>query len=329
MTTESHNPIIKSIVISGGAMWGFSAYGVIKSACQHNYINLKQVKSYYGTSIGSMFSVLFALDYDFNIMDDFLLKRPWHTIFQKDLLSVIEIFNSMGLYSIDSMREIFMPLLNGKDISIDVTMKEFYEKTGVDLYIYVTDINEYKIVELSHYTHPEWGLIEAVYASASLPLIFKPLEKDNVFYCDGAFINNFPLENCISREPDTNSVFSINLCGEQRDKNSVNNLNKNSTFLEYAFYIINKILLNLMNVNSNCGNIKNKITLQKHTITTNDLFLSLSSQDKRQLLMQLGMDQMDEFLQSLDNANVGTLIMNHDMSVCDEINTTSSSLSSM
>jgi hypothetical protein len=57
---------------------------------------------------------MFALHYDFDTMDNFLIKRPWYTIFQRDLFSVMEFYNKMGVYNIDIMKEIFTPLFNGK-----------------------------------------------------------------------------------------------------------------------------------------------------------------------------------------------------------------------
>jgi NTE family protein len=303
MDENPKTPIIKNIVISGGAVWGFSAYGVIKHACQQKYIDLKNIKSYYGTSVGTMLSVLFALDYDFDIMDDFLIKRPWYTIFEKGLLSLMESYEKMGLYSIESMKQIFMPLFKGKDIDIDITLREFYEKNNIDIYFYTIDVNDYKIVEVCHKTHPDWKVIEAVYASSAVPIAFQPLIKDNKFYCDGAFINNFPLYNCMQNEDDHDSIFSINLYGPQ---DNINNINVNSTLFEYVFHIISNCVSNITNENNKC-NIKNKITIQKQNITINDLFLSFSNCEKRQLLIQLGIDQMDEFLQSLDTNPTTTL----------------------
>jgi predicted acylesterase/phospholipase RssA len=142
-------------------------------------------------------------------------------------------------------------------------------------------------------------VIEAVYASAAVPIIFQPLMKDDSFYCDGALINNFPLHNCINNNNEyVDSIFSIDLCGIQSNVNNMNNINKNSTLFEYAFHVVSNFLLNIKNENSNY-NIKNKITIQKHNITINDLFLSFTNHEKRQLLIQLGIDQMDDFLKLL------------------------------
>jgi len=296
MEENPKTPIIKNIVISGGAVWGFSAYGIIKHACLHHYIDLKNIKAYYGTSVGTMLAILFALDYDFNIMDDFLIKRPWHTIFEKGLFSLMESYQKMGLYTIESMTEIFTPLFRGKDIAIDITLREFYEKTNIEIYFYTIDINEYKSVEISYKSHPTWSVIEAIYASCAVPIMFQPLCKENKYYCDGGFINNFPLHNCMQNEDDHDSIFSINLCGPQTN---INNINVNSTLFEYVFHIIISYVLKITNENDKY-NIKNKIIIQKQNITINDLLLSFSNGEKRQLLIQLGVDQMTEFLQSIN-----------------------------
>ena len=57
-------------------------------------------------------------------------------------------------------------------------MQELFEYTGVDLHIYTVDINSFESVDISHKSHPNWRVIEAVYVSSSLPFIFKPFLKE-------------------------------------------------------------------------------------------------------------------------------------------------------
>mgnify|MGYP001182920813 FL=1 len=84
-----------------------------------------------------------------------------------------------------------------KDISLHMTMKECYERTKKELYIFATDVSTMEYVEFSHIQHPDLKVIEAVYMSSSLPIIFKPLWYNNTYYIDGVIHISDPSSICI------------------------------------------------------------------------------------------------------------------------------------
>ena len=71
-----------------------------------------------------------------------------------------------------TIEEIFVPLFSGKDISIDITLQDFYDITKKEIHIFTTDVMRFEVVDISYKTHPDWKLIDAVYASSSIPIIF-------------------------------------------------------------------------------------------------------------------------------------------------------------
>ena len=76
-------------------------------------------------------------------------------------------------------------------------IKKFYEETGIEFHCIITNVKEYTSVDVSYKTHPEWKLIEAVYGSCALPILFEPLQVDGEFYADGCLLYNYPLYQCI------------------------------------------------------------------------------------------------------------------------------------
>ena len=52
---------------------------------------LEDIETIYGTSVGSIIAVILALDYDWDTLDDYLIKRPWNNVFNlmaKDIFKI-------------------------------------------------------------------------------------------------------------------------------------------------------------------------------------------------------------------------------------------------
>lgn len=112
---EAENKI-KHIVCAGGGVTGFSYYGIIRECHKKGLWHLEDIESMYGTSVGSIFIILLSLNYDWETLDDFLIKRPWNNVFNFNIYSIFESFNKKGIFDIKSIRETFLPVFNGKEI---------------------------------------------------------------------------------------------------------------------------------------------------------------------------------------------------------------------
>ena len=54
----THPEIIRHIVCSGGGVTGFSFYGILKECYARGIWKVENIKTIYGTSVGSIFAVL-------------------------------------------------------------------------------------------------------------------------------------------------------------------------------------------------------------------------------------------------------------------------------
>jgi len=98
MSDDDDNPIkpkIRHIVCSGGGVTGFSFYGMLKACHSRNLWKFDDIETIYGTSVGSIFSVILALKYDWKTIDDYLIKRPWQNVFKFDLYSIMDSLQKM------------------------------------------------------------------------------------------------------------------------------------------------------------------------------------------------------------------------------------------
>ena len=86
MATTSNSDTIKHIVISSGGPAGHMMYSILRTLNLKNVWEFDNIKTIYGSSIGSFISILLALRYEWSVIDDYLIKRPFEKIFVSGFL---------------------------------------------------------------------------------------------------------------------------------------------------------------------------------------------------------------------------------------------------
>ena len=224
-----------NIVINGGGTIFFNAYGALKQANLSGVWSHDSIKSYYVTSAGGMLGIMMALQYSWEELDDFIIKRPWKNVWKFSVMNVFDYYKNRGIYGVELFQDVFGPLLMGKDLELTVTLKEFYEATGKNIYFYSVKLSTFETVEFSHKSHPDMQLLNALHASAALPILFKPAEYAGELYTDGGFLLNYPLAKCPA-DPET--ILGIrNVYME-----NATNINEMKSVFEYLSYILNMVL---------------------------------------------------------------------------------------
>jgi NTE family protein len=201
--------MIEHLVLSGGANVGFAFSGALITLIKNNKLDIKKIKTIYGTSIGALSAFYISLDYELDQLETYLMDRPWKDLYKLDLTSIVNAIQHGGMYGKESMIKTIEPLLKGKELSLDITLAEYYEYCKIEIHMYATEYKELKIVDISHKTHPHWKLIDAIYASCCLPILFTPLCYDNSYYIDGAVLMNYPLAPCLDEGHDPETVLGI------------------------------------------------------------------------------------------------------------------------
>jgi len=280
-------PIIKHLIIPGGGTTGMIAYGALKETHESGIWNIENIESIYGTSAGAIVGVILALKYDWKTLDDYLIKRPWQNICNFNMYAIIESFQKRGIFNIDIIKGIFSPLFLAKDIELDVTLEEFYKITKIDLHLYSSDLNAFKLVDISHKTHPSWKLIEAVYASACLPVFFAPFEKDGHYYADGGIFLNYPLSPCLKAGNKQEEILAI---WKKNIEVSQDKVTTESTLFDYVLILLNKTLQNIIMSSENVIHTQNEIEINCPFVSIYDLYKMSSSMEERVRLIEEGME---------------------------------------
>ena len=203
---------IKHIIFPSGGPAGFISYGAVRQLAKKNIFDVNNIESIYGSSVGSLIGAIVCMKYNWDWLDDFFYKRPWEQVIKITPDNIINFFTNQYLLNDDTFYKVMEPLLKGKDMTTDVTMKEFYEKTQVDLNIYATNINglELEKIVFNHVTYPNIKLCKAITISSTIPGIMKQVFMDDMCLIDGGCLSQFPATDCIENENiDNDSILAF------------------------------------------------------------------------------------------------------------------------
>ena len=191
---------IKYLVLSGGGHSGCTTYGALKYLADKQFWNIQNIEAIYGTSIGSIIGVILILNYEWEFLDNYIIKRPWKKLINIEPENLFNIYNEKGFLDINIVAETIIPLLEAKGFSKNVTLKEFNAKTNIDLHVFACDMNQSNSVtpvNISHKTFPDMPLIKAVMASSAIPFILTPVFEKEYCLIDGGILYNYPLDFCL------------------------------------------------------------------------------------------------------------------------------------
>jgi predicted acylesterase/phospholipase RssA len=200
---------IKHLVIAGGGPIGLQFLGALEHLNEQHFWKIEDIESIYATSIGTIIGAFICLKYDWETLNKYIIERPWHDAFKINGKQIIDAFYNKGLFDKKLAEITFKPLLEAKDLSLGITLKEFYEYSKIEFHLYTFELNKFETVELSYKTHPDLLLMQAITMSSALPGIFMPTCIDNCCYIDGGVMSNYPLSYCLKDHENFDEILGV------------------------------------------------------------------------------------------------------------------------
>lgn len=284
---------IKHLVLGGGGSGCIATYGTLKYLAVNKYWDIKNIKSIYATSFSTIISTWVALNHDWNILDDYLVKRPWERVINIKPLDIINIWHEKGILNQDIIKIVLEPLLQAKELSEDITLKDFFNYNSIDFHLYTTNLNE-RIpakVDISYKTHPNLELYKAISMSIAFPLIFSPTCDNNNCYIDGGLLNNFPLNDCINNVTNIEEILAIKI----NSNLSANIIEKDSTLINYVYSVVEG-MRRLIMTDEKQQTVPNMIDCKLESNNPKDWLQALNDNNIRQKLIEIGENYGKDFL---------------------------------
>jgi predicted acylesterase/phospholipase RssA len=289
---------IKHLVISGGGPLGLRYLGALEKLEKVGVWKLENIISIYGTSIGSIIGAFICLNYDWETLNKYIIDRPWQDAFKLTARQIFDSYYNKGLFDKKITEIIFKPLLEAKDLNINITLQQFYEFSKIDFHIFTFELNKFETVELSHKTHPDLSLLQALTMSSALPGIFMPIIIDQCCYIDGGIMCNYPVNQCLRDHTNRDEILGIK-CSFNKDIDSYQNVHvtQETSLLEYVICLT----LNAMNFIRDTVKIENIDNTVRCCVNDNPLTLefiqkSISSQELRKQWIIMGQEDASKFI---------------------------------
>ena len=285
---------IKHLVISGGGPIMVQVLGAIQHLEQNNFLNMKDIESIYGTSAGAIIGILICLNYDWETINDYIIKRPWHDVFSIKVQNIFDAYTKKGIFDIKTIEKCFKPLLDAKDISMDINLEDFYNLSHIELHLFSFEINEYKVQDISYLTHPKLSLMTAVQMTCGLPILVTPVCIDDKCFIDGGMSCNYPLNYCIESGKISDEILGFkNKYGDEK-----NIINSESTLLDFLLSFLFKAVFSVSTDHIQ-NPIKYEVLCDAKYLSIEVLRNSLGSIDIRKDLFKNGSDSAVNFLSNL------------------------------
>jgi len=283
---------IMHLVISGGGQTILQALGVLQHLEINNKIQRENIKTIYGTSAGAMVGVLFAFNFDWETINDFMIKRPWHDVFPIKVQNIFDAYTNKGIFNEKVFEKILKPLLDAKDLSLDITLKEFYDYSKIEVHFFSFEINEFILEDISYLTHPDLKLLMVLQMTCGIPVLVSPICIEKKCYIDGGMISNYPLNFCIDKFPDVEEILGIK---NKYDNVSKNEIDEKSNLLDFIMNFLFKIIYSFSTSNKQ-PKIPNEVVYKASVMNINTLKQAIHSIDVRKELLESGIEAAKEYI---------------------------------
>lgn len=293
---EFQRPIIKHIVLPGGGPTGIQTLGVLQHLETHGFWKIQNIESIYATSVGCILAILLSLKFDWDIINDYIIKRPWHEVTHLNINQVFNMFSKKGFYDVSIMHLFFKPFFDSRDISLNITFKEFFELTNIDLHFFSLDVNRFVIEESCVKSMPDAELLTCAYMSASIPLLFSPVCMNGKCYIDGGVLTNYPFKHCIERvgKDRIDEILGVKNCYITENTREISS---DSSVLEFMLSIISNLIEKCQTSDSSGDKeLRYEVLCDCQRMSLNYLQETIKSQEKREHLLQRGIEFGKNFI---------------------------------
>jgi predicted acylesterase/phospholipase RssA len=288
---------ISHLVISGGGPIMIQILGAVQYLDENNFLNMEDIKTIYGTSSGAMLGVLICLKFDWETINDYIIKRPWEDVFPIKIQNILDAYTKKGIFDIKTIEKCFKPLFDAKDIDININLDDFYKLTNIELHLFTFEINEYKVQDISYLTHPTLSLMNALLMTCALPLLVTPVCLDDKCFIDGGMSCNYPLKYCIETHKNHHEILGF----KNKYKEEQTYITTESTLIDFLLSFLYKAVFSV-NTDNIQPLIKNEVICDTSSMSLDFLQQSIKNMEVRKELFKSGKEAAELFLQELKNS---------------------------
>jgi hypothetical protein len=274
---------IEHLVLSGGAYLGLYEFGALKYLANRDFFSMDNIKTIHGTSIGGLLGVMLSLKIGWDDLTEYFIKRPWYKMVQMNPNMFFDVIPNKGLLGKSFFISMFEPIFKSLDIKLSITLKELYEVSKIELFLYSVNLNNYTLEQLSYKTNPHLSVIDAIHMTCALPYIFQPVWYNNSFHIDGSLINNYPLIYCIDYITKNNKFINKNkILGIKLENYTGDKIvsKENMNIFEYGYLLYKQMMKSSKDIDN--PTIKNELVIPCNSVNISEGYKVIMEPSKRE-----------------------------------------------
>lgn len=196
--------ILKSsyIACTGAGLKGQCYVGVLRALedCCHAKLkytwnqHVKEcVKGISGASAGAIFALGMVLGLSSGNLSEVLHGISVHPRALVPNADIGTLWEHYGLADGNVLRSVIQRMFELSGMAPNICFEKMYTLTHIHFACSGTNLSTRLPVMFSHITHPNMTVLDAVYISACVPLLFAPIRVNDEIHVDGALTRNLPL----------------------------------------------------------------------------------------------------------------------------------------
>jgi NTE family protein len=231
---------VKHLIISGGSFKGIAFLGVIECLQRKQKLQIKQLQTLAGSSVGAIIVTLLVIGY--NVAEMFKLIFDTHF---PDLIDIhmSKILTHFGLDSGHRLVTILKSCFIAKGLDPDINFDQLYNKTNQRLVITASCLGK-GVTYFDHMSNPELSVVTALRMSFGIPFLFTAVKYHGDYYVDGGLLDNCPMAITSKEPPD--SIIIIRASYERLEDYQ----NKDVNFETYLWLLMSTTLAEIERLRS-------------------------------------------------------------------------------
>ena len=260
----------------------------------YDKFNVEELENIYSISAGSWIGLLLCLKIDFDTILNYFIERPWDKFINFTSDDIFNLYDTKGLIDSDKLYSVFNPFFKIRNFNRNLTLKELYEYSNIKLNIYATKYSDLEMYCFNYINTPEIRVIDAIFMSSTIPILFKPLKYKDEYYLDGGYNANNPLYLCLKEHHNKNEILGIETI--HLNKGQRIDISKNDDIISFYSYLIYNLISQKRTKNESNLKKHNKIVINAEYFTFAKFLNMINNREERIKLIKLGDTSAKTFL---------------------------------
>lgn len=179
--------MVKNLVFSGAGFKCWAYIGTLRALSEYN---IKDIEHVVGVSAGGIFGLMYILSAKWEFLLRFFIDNNIRELYDMDIDNIL---TQNSLFAGLKFTAIIKTLITYY-VDPDITFKGLYLHCKIKFTVNALNITDSRLEYFNYILTPDVKVLDAVMASASLPVILPAYPINGKLYYDGGLCNNCPVD---------------------------------------------------------------------------------------------------------------------------------------